>query len=225
LNYADLQGVMWVILAGMKALIPILLSFLLVCSNAQCQNYDLTSALDKILLLNVNAIAIKDLESKKLAYVEQIKEVKPARSVRKDFSLIFNNNQLSQSGLSNREWVKQKDGSIELLLQQIGDINFINFIQRGDFSNFIIGQSGTGNVLDAYIFNQAGRRSSGKIIQDGNYNQIEMLIFGGNELDIFQKGDNHSLNVLISGENSYLRIYQEQGMRGEGMRLNVFTGN
>ncbi|WP_143962697.1 hypothetical protein [Litoribacter populi] len=209
----------------MKNLILLLATFLLVFPYAKSQSLGFQQNVDEIILLNVNAIEQASFNFQNLAYIQQIGNVNVARSVQENRGFNQNVTLVRQGGVANIGRVDQRGSAHELLLQQLGDINFINFIQRGNFSNFIIDQSGTGNVLDVYVFNNSGSRSSGNIRQEGNYNHIELLMYGGRAVDIFQKGERHSINAIVSGEDSSLKIFQESGMAGEGMRVYVFTGN
>jgi hypothetical protein len=204
----------------MKTLILLHLAVLLISFDVMSQRFG--SELDKILLMNVNAISLAKMDNQRQAYVEQINNVNRARG---DFRLRTHTTHLHQLGLPNIGWIEQRITAHELLLQKIGDINFINFIQRGDFSQFIIGQSGTGNVIDAYVFNNRGRSAAGRIVQEGNYNQVELMLLGAKEIDIVQRGDYHILNAIISGGEGSLRIYQQGGVVGNGMSVNVFNGN
>ncbi|WP_143961469.1 hypothetical protein [Litoribacter populi] len=103
----------------------------------------------------------QELNSKNLVYIEQIANHRISDSARDNFDLITvgDDNKAKPDSVPIQQFVMANLRGVEwqiapgVLLQRIGDINFINFIQRGDFTPFIFSPSRSGNVVNAYIFN------------------------------------------------------------------------
>lgn len=142
------------------------------------------------------------------------------------------NNVISlQNGLKNYAYVQQSGSGLDTRIEQHNVSNEANILLIGSNIQTTVKQDGEGNLINSYIENAGNVFRSASLLQEGNFNIIELSLIGDEFTDhsleqtiiINQYGNQHEVKALMEPFSSPLEINQTPGLNGEGMKIDVST--
>ena len=141
----------------------------------------------------------------------------------------LNKNITLQDGIKNSAFITQTGSGLDTQLEQYKSNNLANLYSVGENIRVRARQNGDGNHISSYIENDGGSLRSAVLLQEGNYNKINLSLKGNGFADpsmeqrvaISQFGNAHELNVSRDPFSVPLNITQTAGSGGEGMKVDI----
>lgn len=173
---------------------------------------------------------ILQIENQKNSNVSSIKQVGYSQRVttfQQQDGFLTNMIMISQSGEENNAYFKQT-GTMQIVKSyQSGYNNEANLWQTGNLINQEIQQNGNENTINSYMKNASIFEKTAVLLQDGNYNRIDLAIFGDEiptayqPIKISQQGDGFVAKALMESYNFPIEITQKAGPGGGAMNVDV----
>jgi hypothetical protein len=142
------------------------------------------------------------------------------------------NNVISfQNGLNNSAYIQQAGSGLDTRIEQHNVSNEANIWSIGINIQTTVKQIGDGNKINSYIENSGNVFRSASLLQEGNFNKIELSLIGDGFTDhsleqsvsISQYGNRHEVKAFMEPFYNPLEITQTPGTNGEGMKIDVST--
>jgi hypothetical protein len=136
-----------------------------------------------------------------------------------------------QEGSQNSIYIDQSGSFLETRFLQYKSNNEANLWSVGEKIKVAVKQDGDGNKINSYIENSRNVFRSASLLQEGNFNKIELSLIGDGFTDhtieqtiiINQYGNQHEVKAFMEPFYNPLEITQTPGTNGEGMKIDVST--
>ncbi|HZH72418.1 MAG TPA: hypothetical protein VFD91_08000 [Mariniphaga sp.] len=182
-------------------------------------------------LLNNPTIKVDNPAIRNLTNITRQQNINELNLYQEQSGLSFNNIFVSQDGIQNKGYVTQTGSALETSLEQINSNNQATLHSVGEKIKLKVTQDGDGNQIKSYIENDGGSIRSAELLQEGNYNKIDLSLKGNGFTDpsldqrvvLTQSGNYHDLTVHQDPFSSPIEITQTSPPGVEGMKVNIST--